>query len=166
VKVPAVVLHALRDAVLAAPDGEARLRDAGFVAGIALHDAFNALVLASDGVEASALPFGRFVRALGRYLTEHGWGTVAIAPVSADVVHVAASAWIESDGGAANPFPACHFSTGLFAGLFGRVAGAPLAVLEVSCRSAGAATCTFAVGSREVMDALWERMQGADGVRS
>jgi predicted hydrocarbon binding protein len=160
VNVPAVVLHALRDAVLAGPDGEQRLRDAGFVAGLALYDAFSATVQASDGVAPTALSFARFADALGRHLADHGWGTVHIAPgPTPDVVHVDASRWVESDAEGESPFPACHFSTGLFAGLFGRAAGAPLAVLEVSCRAAGAATCTFAVGSREVMDAMWETMR-------
>jgi hypothetical protein len=159
VNVPAVVLHALRDAVLAGPDGEQRLRDAGFVAGLALYDAFSATVQASDGVAATALPFPRFAEALGAYLADHGWGTAHVTPgPSPDVVHVDAARWVESDAESESPFPTCHFSTGLFAGLFGRAAGAPLAVLEVSCRAAGAATCTFAVGSREVMDAMWEAM--------
>jgi hypothetical protein len=54
--------------------------------------------------------------------------------------------------------PACHITTGLFADLFGRVAGSAVAVLEVECRSAGHPRCRFLVGSPEVMDAVYEEM--------
>jgi hypothetical protein len=46
----------------------------------------------------------------------------------------------------------------LFADFFGRTAEAPLAVLEVECRSSGSHRCRFLVGSAEVMQHLYERM--------
>jgi hypothetical protein len=46
----------------------------------------------------------------------------------------------------------------MFADLFGRLAGAPVAVLEVECRSAGQERCRFLVGSPDVMDAVYEEM--------
>lgn len=56
------------------------------------------------------------------------------------------------------PYPACHISTGMFADLFGRLAGAPVAVLEVECRSAGQERCRFLVGSPEVMNLVYDEM--------
>jgi hypothetical protein len=51
----------------------------------------------------------------------------------------------------------------MFADLFGRLAGAPVAVLEVECRSAGQDRCRFLIGSPEVMDAVFEEMgRGTD----
>ena len=46
----------------------------------------------------------------------------------------------------------------MFADLFGRVAGAPVAVLEVECRSAGAPRCRFLVGNPQVMEQLYDEM--------
>jgi predicted hydrocarbon binding protein len=46
----------------------------------------------------------------------------------------------------------------LLAGLLGRVANAPLSVLEVECRSAGHGRCRFLVGSVDVMQYVYEAM--------
>ena len=54
--------------------------------------------------------------------------------------------------------PSCHLTTGMFADLFGRVAGAPVAVLEVECRSTGAPRCRFLVGSPAVMEQIYDDM--------
>ena len=51
----------------------------------------------------------------------------------------------------------------MFADFFGRVADAPLAVMEVECRSAGADRCRFLLGSTDVMQAVYEHMSGGTG---
>jgi len=66
--------------------------------------------------------------------------------------------WGESESSARTEHPACHITTGMFADLFGRLAGAPVAVLEVECRSAGDPRCRFLVGNPDVMDAVYEEM--------
>ena len=55
--------------------------------------------------------------------------------------------------------PSCHVGTGLLAGFFGRVADAPLSVLEVECRSAGANRCRFLIGSVDVLQYVYEAME-------
>ena len=66
--------------------------------------------------------------------------------------------WGEAEPAQALDQPSCHVSTGMFADFFGRVADAPLAVLEVECRSMGSARCRFLVGSVEVMENVYEAM--------
>ena len=66
--------------------------------------------------------------------------------------------WAEADPESGMQYPACHYTTGLFADFFGRAGAAPLAVLEVECRSSGSHRCRFLVGSAEVMGHLYERM--------
>jgi hypothetical protein len=66
--------------------------------------------------------------------------------------------WAEADPAGGMQYPACHYTTGLFADFFGRTAAAPLAVLEVECRSSGSQRCRFLVGSAEVMGHLYDRM--------
>jgi hypothetical protein len=55
-------------------------------------------------------------------------------------------------------YPCCNLSAGMLADFFGRVADAPLAVMEVECRSTGAERCRFLLGSAEVMQAVYEGM--------
>jgi hypothetical protein len=51
----------------------------------------------------------------------------------------------------------------MFADFFGRIADAPLAVLEVECRSMGAHRCRFLVGNAEVMEHVYDTMgRGSD----
>jgi hypothetical protein len=158
---PAAALHALRAAVLATPDGELRLRDAGFAAGGALFESFDESTRERAGVDAGALPLGDFLQALSASFAEQGWGALHVtADDAADTITLAGDDWAEAaaerDGAAA--YPTCHFSTGMFAGFLARVAGRPLAVLEVRCRAAGAPRCEFIAGSPEVMDRLWEAL--------
>jgi hypothetical protein len=153
---PAAALHALRGALLAAPDGELQLRDAGYVAGLALYDDFSAEVRdAHTGAPPpDAMPFPRFVAALVAYLDASGWGAARVES-RGGTLRLHSADWVEGEPDAGAAYPACHFSTGVLAGFFGRAAGRSLAVLEVACRSAGDARCEFAIGSRDVLEALW-----------
>ena len=78
------------------------------------------------------------------------------------VATIDSSDWAEADAASAMPYPSCYYSMGLLSDFFGRTADAPLAVLEVECRSSGQPRCRFLVGSADVMLKLYERM--ADGV--
>ena len=59
-------------------------------------------------------------------------------------------------GGHRGLFSGLH--VGLFAGFFGRLANAPIAVLEVQCRSADDARCRFLLGSIDVLGYVHEAM--------
>jgi len=63
-------------------------------------------------------------------------------------------------GGTDHPldFPGCYYSAGAFAEFFGRVAGEPVAVMEVECRSMGAERCLFLVGATEIMQRVYDAM--------
>ena len=149
---PAGALRSLRAAVLAAPRGAERLREAGSLAGLALHDDFAARVRERPGGEPEAMPLAEYIAALAEHFARGGWGTVTIdARRDADVLRLSSDDWVEGEPGADAESPACHFSTGLLAGFFGRAAGSPLAVAEVACRSAGAPRCEFVVGSADAV---------------
>ena len=166
VTLPVGALAALRGAVLAAPDGQLRLRDAGFAAGGALYEAFAERARRRTGRDPVALPLPDFAAELGAFFREQGWGALdAAAEPDAETVALAAADWAEADAEPETPaaYPACHFSTGMFAGFLARVAGRPLAVLETRCRAAGDERCEFVVGSPPVMDRLWERIRAGEG---
>ena len=91
-----------------------------------------------------------------------GWGRIVIAPVGDVVAMVDSTDWAEADPLSALPYPSCHYTTGMLADFFGRTAAAPLAVLEVECRSSGSPHCRFLVGATEVMGHLYERMAAGE----
>ena len=51
----------------------------------------------------------------------------------------------------------------MFADFFGRIADAPLAVMEVECRTAGDARCRFLMGSTEVLQQVYDGMAAGAG---
>ena len=68
----------------------------------------------------------------------------------------------EADPASGLEYPGCHLTTGMFADFFGRLAGTPLAVMEVECRSMGTQRCRFLIGGAEVMQQVYDQM--AEGV--
>lgn len=170
VALPRALVHALRAAALSADGGETRLRDAGFDAGRALYDDFAAWMAIRAGVADPAVAsLGAFGEALGAYAEAHGWGALALEPGDgADVdglPTLRAEEWFEveptTDDGARAPYPACLFTTGLLAGFLGRLAGQPLAVLEVACASCGDPACRFVIGSEAALATLYSSKYGA-----
>jgi predicted hydrocarbon binding protein len=161
VQLPPAALQALRDTALTAPGGEQRLRDAGFAAGSALYEALDARTRAETGAGIAQIPLDAFVPRTSVFLMESGWGAIALAGgADVGVVAVEAAPWTEAELAAPAVAPACHLSTGLLAGFFGRLASAPLAVLETECRAAGAARCRFLIGSPTAMRRQWELARG------
>ena len=60
-------------------------------------------------------------------------------------------------------YPSCAFTSGLLADFMSRLGDAPLAAMEVECRSRGEARCRWLIGAPESLTALYEHMaQGAD----
>lgn len=159
VAVPAEFFGALR--TLSATDASAvtALRDAGYAAGVGLHDSFGQWLESHGELPADLLPDDRFSVVLAEFLRDSGWGSVHVSALSDAVMAIDAEEWAEADANADLATPSCHVGTGLLAGLLGRVANAPLSVLEVECRSAGHARCRFLVGSVDVMQYVYEAME-------
>jgi predicted hydrocarbon binding protein len=105
----------------------------------------------------------RLAELLSRFFSSLGWGGVVITQLSDAVVAVDSADWAESQPGAGLQYPSCAFTSGLLADFMGRLGDAPLAVMEVECRSRGEARCRWLVGAPESLSALYEHMaQGAD----
>ncbi|MFI5311903.1 MAG: V4R domain-containing protein [Gemmatimonadales bacterium] len=157
---PRPSLTALRSALFRETGGAfaSFLQEAGYAGGESTFAAFRQWLAARGVTEAEALDVETFQSHAGEFFREMGWGSVAIAPLHDVVALVDSENWAEADPGSGMQHPACHYTTGLFADFFGRTAAAPLAVLEVECRSSGANRCRFLVGSAEVMGHLYERM--------
>lgn len=159
VAVPAEFFGALRALSATDANAVAALRDAGYAAGVGLFESFEQWLASHGELPAELLPDDRFSVVIAEFLSVAGWGSVQVSAVSDAVMAIDADEWAEADAEAAVVSPSCHVGTGLLAGLLGRVAGAPLSVLEVECRSAGHSRCRFLVGSVDVMQYVYEAME-------
>ncbi len=159
VAVSAEFFGALRMSAERNPATVSALRDAGFAAGVALYDRFTDWLDERGEGAPAFLTDEEFGPLMGEFLSVVGWGALRVESVSEAVMALDTEDWAEATDGAATNAPSCHVGTGLLAGFFGRVADAPLAVLEVECRSAGASRCRFLIGSVDVLQYVYEAME-------
>ena len=158
-------LATLRGALLrdGGPDAAVYLQEAGYAGGDALWTAFGRWLAERSEIPAESLDVATFEQRATEFFTDTGWGSLRIGSLGDVVATLDSDDWGEASPDSGMSHPCCHLTTGMFADLFGRVAGAPVAVLEVECRSAGAARCRFLVGSAEVMQYVYDEMgKGVD----
>ncbi len=136
------------------------LHHAGYQAG--LHAA--ASLHAAAGGDATLASEADFWRTLTSFFVKRGWGTLTHTPAHAGVGLLSSPDWAEvGEQGSADEDGSCSFSAGFLAGLLSHVAGGPVAVLEVTCRTRGAPSCVFAFGSEDVINGLYgQLLRGAD----
>ena len=131
------------------------VRDAGYAAGQALFDHFSAWLADRGEHGPDDLLDSRFPILVREYFYEIGWGLVQLGSLSEAVMVLDANNWGES----ADATSGCPVSTGLFAGFFGRLADAPISVLEVTAEFAASGQCRFLLGSIDVLNYVWEAME-------
>jgi bacteriochlorophyll 4-vinyl reductase len=134
------------------------LQEAGFAGGATVFAAFQDWLVARGADDIAQLSLTAFASQASAFFSESGWGTLSVESRHDVVAMLTSSDWAESDPGSASDHPSCHWTTGMFAEFFGRVAGERLAVLEVECRSAGASTCRFVVGSADVVQLVYDEI--------
>jgi predicted hydrocarbon binding protein len=134
------------------------LQNAGYAGGATLFEAFSHWLLARGYGSPEAQPASAFGQRATEFFSELGWGSLDLGAVGEAVATVDSSDWAEADASSALEFPGCYLTTGLFADFFGRLAGSPLAVMEVECRSMGAERCRFLLASAEVMQHVYDAM--------
>lgn len=130
------------------------VRDAGYHAGQALFDSFTSWLADHGEHTPDSLADDRFGELADAFFAELGWGHLQLTPLSEAVMALDTDDWAEADlaGGG------CLISTGLLAGFLGRVADAPIAVLEVECRAGHEGRCRFLLGSVDVLGYVHEAM--------
>lgn len=160
---PRASLAALRAALVRDTGGgfATYLQEAGYAGGEAVFAAFKAW-LTERSEDVDSLDLDAFQARGTEFFRDAGWGSLRITTLGDVVAMVDSTDWAEADPVSAMPYPACHYTTGMLADFFGRTATAPLAVLEVECRSSGSAQCRFLVGATEVMGHLYERMAAGE----
>jgi predicted hydrocarbon binding protein len=160
VAVSRTALSALRAALLrdAGPAAASYFQEAGYAGGAAVFEAFRAWLRERGHETPDALGVDEFAARASEFFHDLGWGSLRLGALRDTVATLDSTDWSEAEVAGGLDQPACHLSTGMFADFFGRIADAPLAVMEVECRSAGDARCRFLLGSAEVMERLYESM--------
>lgn len=111
---------------------------------------------------ATALAQGQFWVTVADFFSKRGWGKLRHDSAHAAVGILSSVDWAEASSGEADPDASCFFSTGFLSGLLSELAGGPVAVLEVGCRTRGESECRFAFGSEAAIHDLYGRL--LDGV--
>ena len=153
VTMPASVLTALRRALrqeMGSLTTIHTLHAAGYASGEVAFNSFGHAL--RQPVEE--IPEAAFWAAFGRFLDRRGWGKLQHSAPHPGVGLLTSPDWAEAEG-ELEAQPACAFSVGLLSHLLTRAAGAPVAVLEVSCRARGDQDCTFAFGSDATIHDLY-----------
>lgn len=160
VSLPVEFFAGLRQSALTAHAGTSVLpvdaiRDAGFAAGQSLYDHFATWLAEQGEPHPDRLSDERFPWLLEAYFHGIGWGRVELLSLSDAVMALDVSDWGEAPESAGG----CLVSTGLFSGFFGRLADAPMSVLEVEAAHQGPGRARFLLGSIDVMGYVWEAME-------
>ncbi len=153
-------LAALRAALFRDLGGNATgyFQEAGYAGGSALFTAFGLWAQQRGYTAPDAIAAADFQRFATEFFGDLGWGSIALGTLHGAVATIDSEDWGEADPNSAMEFPGCHLSTGMFAEFFGRLAGAPMAVMEVECRSMGAPRCRFLLGSTEALRHVYDEM--------
>ncbi|MEO6526867.1 MAG: V4R domain-containing protein [Gemmatimonadaceae bacterium] len=153
-------LAALRNALMrdTGPAAAGYFQEAGYAGGAALFEAFRGWLIKRGASSPETLSLGDFQRLAAEFFEEAGWGSLTVGSLHDTVATLDSPNWGEASADGGMEHPCCHLSAGMFADFFGRVADAPLAVMEVECRSTGAERCRFLLGSTEVMQAVYDAM--------
>lgn len=138
------------------------LQEAGYAGGQALFDAFRRWLTGRGKGTPESLSVDAFQREATEFFRQAGWGSLELGALDDTVATLDSSDWGEADPNGGAEMPTCHLSSGMFADFFGRLADAPLAVMEVECRSRGDARCRFLLGSTEVMERIYEGMAAGE----
>jgi uncharacterized protein len=158
-------LTALRSALMRDTGGAAAgyLQEAGYAGGQALFDAFARWLAGRGKGTPESLSVEAFQREATDFFRHAGWGSLELGAIDDAVATLDSSDWGEADPNSGAELPTCHVSSGMFADFFGRLADAPLAVMEVECRSRGDERCRFLLGSTDVMQRVYEGMSAGEG---
>jgi predicted hydrocarbon binding protein len=135
----------------------AAMQEAGYAGGGAVFDAFARWLQVQGAPSPEALPAAEFSARAAEFCRDLGWGPFEVASLDGAVA-VDTSVGSEADPSHPLEFPGCYFTAGTFAEFFGRLAGQPLAVMEVECRSMGAERCRFLIGTAETMQHVYDEM--------
>lgn len=132
------------------------MQDAGFVTGEALVDEWRERLHGRTGLSnAAGLDARWFGPLFGEVCTAIGWGALDVEAIGEQAILFRATDWYEAEPDSTE-HPGCYFTCGCLAAFLTAQAGAPIAILEVECRSCGDTECRFLAGSAETLAAVYD----------
>jgi predicted hydrocarbon binding protein len=134
------------------------LYEAGYAGGGALHDAFVRWCRWKKLPVAENMAMSEFAQHASGFFSELGMGALDVGTLHDAALTLDSANWSEAEPSTGMQFPGCYLSAGMLTEFLGRLAGSPVTVLEVECRSMGAQRCRFLVGSAETMQQVYEAM--------
>ena len=134
------------------------LYEAGYAGGGALHDAFVRWCRWKKLPVAENMAASEFAQHASAFFTELGMGALEIGTLQDAAVTLDSTNWSEAEPSSGMQFPGCYLTAGMLTEFLTRVAGVPISVLEVECRSMGAKRCRFVAGSAETIQQAYEAM--------
>lgn len=135
------------------------LHHAGYDAGLAAALSVNQ----EAGGDSFQLNADGFWSTLSQFFSKRGWGTLRHRSVHPAVGILSSADWAEARPDRMRSDATCGFSAGFLSGMLSQLAGGPVAVLEVDCRTRGGHACEFAFGSETAIHDLYGRLlDGAD----
>ncbi len=140
------------------------LQEAGYSAGEGIFEALSGwLSDHSDVTDPGDIDKDKLGQVLNEYFGKLGWGAVTVAELGESALILESTDWAESDIESQTAYPCCHYTTGMFSALFGRMAANQAAVMEVECRSKGDSSCKFLVGSPGTLETVYNAMMEGVG---
>ncbi len=158
---PVAGFTALRRAVesLDADAGAQALREAGRP----WAEVVERTLVRDEAATLAGLAAPSFWRELSRFLQHAGWGRIEHENLGV-VGAVRAIDWAESEPTEGRSEPGCHFTTGFLGELLQRIAGQPVAVMEVECRSKGDPACRFLFGAPAALERIHDALVSGAGL--
>lgn len=158
--VPRDAMIALRTSLFRADSAAAAssLYEAGYAGGGALHDAFVRWCRGRKLSAAETMSASDFAQHVSAFFTELGMGALEVGTLHEAAVTFDSANWAEAEPSSGMQFPGCYLTAGMLTEFLGRVAGSPISVLEVECRSMGARRCRFIAGSAETVQQVYEAL--------
>ena len=135
------------------------LHAAGYAAGV------DAVAGFTEGLQdgPASMAGEAFWPRVSSFFARRGWGTLSHDAPSDAVGMLTSPDWVEATPDQVDEEGSCSFTSGFLSGFLSTVAGGPVAVLEVDCRTRGDDMCSYAFGSESAVHELYGRLlDGAD----
>jgi predicted hydrocarbon binding protein len=143
------------------------LQEIGAAAGEDIYAAFCKWLPGNTGLnDPGDLDAARFGEVLSAFFAQLGWGELTIERLGAGGLIITSAGWAEAAPEADATYPSCFVSSGLFADLLSRLADAPIAIMEIECRSRNDAQCRFLAGAPETLEAAYQAMSAGQDYRA
>ncbi len=143
------------------------LLEIGAATGEEIHAAFCRWLPEHTGVnDPGELDAERFGEVLSTFFAELGWGNLELSRLGSAGLVITCAEWAEAQRDANAPYPCCFVSAGLFADLLTRIAGSPIAIMEIECQSRNDEQCRFLGGAPETLEAVYQEMSAGRDYRA